>query len=106
VTKPGDSSPVTKPIAAVVRLDTNPVWRSLLHRVPTAERAAQLDRWLRANPGAWVRMYHGTDAALPILKQGLRPAGIARRNSLPSRLRWPSCVRCRQNDRRNPEIDR
>lgn len=66
------------------------MWRSLLYREPTAERVATLDRWLRANPGAWVRLYHGTDAALPVAREGLKPAGEARRNSLQSRTGYIS----------------
>jgi hypothetical protein len=53
-----------------LRLEAAPMWRSLLYREPTAERVATLDRWLRANPGAWVRLYHGTDAALPVAREG------------------------------------
>jgi hypothetical protein len=41
-----------------LRLEAAPMWRSLLYREPSVERVAALDRWLRANPGAWVRMYH------------------------------------------------
>lgn len=66
------------------------MWRSLLYRDPTAERVATLDRWLRANPGAWVRLYHGTDAALPVAREGLKPTGEARRNSLQSRTGYVS----------------
>ena len=66
------------------------MWRSLLYREPTAERVATLDRWLRANPGAWVRLYHGTDAALPVAREGLKPTGEARRNSLQSRTGYVS----------------
>jgi len=51
------------------------MWRSLLYREPSVERVATLDRWLRANPGAWVRLYHGTDAALPVARKGLKPTG-------------------------------
>jgi len=66
------------------------MWRSLLYREPTAERVATLDRWLRANPGAWVRLYHGTAAALPVAREGLKPTGEARRNSLQSRTGYVS----------------
>lgn len=68
-----------------VRLESAPLWRSLLYREPTSERVATLERWLRANPGAWVRLYHGTDAALPVAREGLKPTSEARRNSLQSR---------------------
>lgn len=56
-----------------------------MYREPTAERVATLDRWLRANPAAWVRLFHGTDADLPVLRDGLKPTGTTRRNSLQSR---------------------
>lgn len=71
--------------SAGLRVEAAPLWRSLLYREPTAERIATLDRWLRANPGAWVRLFHGTDAALPVLREGLKPTGETRRNSLQSR---------------------
>jgi len=76
--------------SARLRLEAAPMWRSLLYRDPTAERVATLDRWLRANPGAWVRLYHGTDAALPVAREGLKPTGEARRNSLQSRTGYVS----------------
>ena len=71
-------------------MEAEPMWRSLLYREPTADRVATLDRWLRANPGAWVRLYHGTDAALPVAREGLMPTGEARRNSLQSRTGYVS----------------
>lgn len=71
--------------SAGLRVEAAPLWRSLLYREPTAERVATLDRWLRANPGAWVRLFHGTAAALPVLREGLKPTCETRRNSLQSR---------------------
>lgn len=71
--------------SAGLRLEAAPLWRSLLYREPTAERVATLDRWLRANPRAWVRLFHGTDAALPVLREGLKPTSETRRNSPQSR---------------------
>jgi hypothetical protein len=76
--------------SARLRLEAAPIWRSLLYREPSVERVATLDRWLRANPGAWVRLYHGTDAALPVAREGLKPTGGARRNSLQSRTGYVS----------------
>jgi hypothetical protein len=81
---PGTSSPIAGAPGGV-RREAAPLWRALLYRAPTPERGATPDRWLRANPGAWVRLDHGTDAALPVAHEGLKPTGGVRRNSLQSR---------------------
>ncbi len=57
----------------------------ILARTPTPEVVARLDRWLRANPNEWIRLYHGTDAQVPVREQGLRPTSARRRHSLQSR---------------------
>ncbi len=54
------------------------------------EAVLRLARWLRANPDGWVRLYHGTDARLPIETEGLRPTSVRRRNSLQSRSGYVS----------------
>lgn len=54
------------------------------------EAVLRLARWLRANPDGWVRLYHGTDARVPVETEGLRPTGARRRNSLQSRSGYVS----------------
>ena len=54
------------------------------------EAVRRLARWLRANPDGWVRLYHGTDARVPVATEGLRPTSTRRRNSLQSRSGYVS----------------
>lgn len=62
----------------------------VIAKAPTPEVVARLDRWLRLNPDAWVRLYHGTDARLPVQTEGLLPTSQRRRNSLQSRSGYVS----------------
>lgn len=62
----------------------------IIAKAPTPETVARLDRWLRLNPDAWVRLYHGTDAGLPVQAEGLLPTTQRRRNSLQSRSGYVS----------------
>ncbi|MBI2513269.1 MAG: hypothetical protein HYV96_14930 [Opitutae bacterium] len=59
-------------------------------RAPTPEAVRRLDRWLRANPGGWVRLYHVTDARLPVRELGLLPTSARRRHSLQARSGYVS----------------
>ena len=44
----------------------------------------ELNSWLRGNPDAWVRLYHGTSIHTPVMEKGLLPATPTRRNSYQS----------------------
>ena len=70
---------------AAVDFSCDPAWRDIAFREPDTAAVARLTRWLQENPAVFVRLYHGTDAALPILKEGLRPTGMRRRHSPQSR---------------------
>jgi hypothetical protein len=64
--------------------------QEVVANAPTPEAVRRLERWLRLNPSAWVRLYHGTDARLPVLTEGLLPTSRHRRNSLQSRTGYVS----------------
>lgn len=73
----------------MIETKTTPL-SEVIAQAPTPETVARLDRWLRLNPDAWVRLYHGTDARLPVLTEGLLPTSQRRRNSLQSRSGYVS----------------
>lgn len=62
----------------------------IVRGIRTPEIVERLDRWLRLSPDAWVRLYHGTDARLPVQTEGLLPTSRNRRNSLQSRSGYVS----------------
>jgi hypothetical protein len=67
-------------------------WHSLFHGSPESDDPAikELDQWLRGNPNAFVRLYHGTAKDHPIMASGLLPTTSNRRNSLQSRSGYVS----------------
>ena len=59
----------------------DPRFHHLFYGSPSRAEVADFSRWLRENRNAFVRLYHGTAAANPVLQQGLLPASQRRRNS-------------------------
>lgn len=67
-----------------VDFSSDPAWADGTLVSPTPENLRRLRRWLRENRARTARMYHGTDAALPVPSQGLLPTSARRRRSLGS----------------------
>jgi GNAT superfamily N-acetyltransferase len=71
----------------VVDFSKDPEWHSLFYGKVTPEDMKRLRSFLydnRRNPFQFVRLYHGTDASLPVMKDGLLPTSNKRRRSLQS----------------------
>jgi hypothetical protein len=67
-----------------INFATDPQWHDVFYGRPTPERIKELGRFLRTDPNRFVRLYHGTDASLPVLEKGLLPTSTTRRRSLQS----------------------
>lgn len=62
----------------------DPAFHHLFYGQPQPQDMADFARWLRERPNAFVRLFHGTAAANPVLQQGLLPTTARRRNSYQS----------------------
>lgn len=56
----------------------------LFYGSPSATELKAFSSWLRSNPNAFVRLYHGTYAGHDVMEQGLLPTSANRRNSIQS----------------------
>jgi ParB-like chromosome segregation protein Spo0J/GNAT superfamily N-acetyltransferase len=59
-------------------------WHDLFYGSPDPKRLKELNQFLKRNPEQIIRLYHGTDASLPIMTEGLLPTSTKRRRSLQS----------------------
>jgi RNA polymerase sigma factor (sigma-70 family) len=71
--------------AKITDFSNDPAWQDIAYASPSQESISRLKNWLKENPEAIVRMYHGTAAKHPIKEQGILPTSANRRNSLQSR---------------------
>lgn len=69
----------------VIDFSKDPEWNDIAYQEPTKEALNRLKAWLKANPYAIVRMYHGTDASIPVQAEGLKPTRATTAKSLQSR---------------------
>ena len=69
---------------AVTDFSADDAWHDIAYREPTKEAIARLNAWLKENQYATVRMYHGTDAGIPVMKEGLKPTSARTAKSLQS----------------------
>ena len=81
----GETTTGKTPRPAVVDFSKDAEWHDIAYANPTKESLSRLKKWLKDNPNAIVRMYHGTDASLPIETQGLKPTRMNTAKSLQSR---------------------
>jgi hypothetical protein len=81
------SSPVSMSASnrPVVDFENDSAWHDLFYgTLPTPKRIQELNQFLNRNPERMIRLYHGTDAKLPIMEKGLLPTSTMRRRSLQS----------------------
>jgi hypothetical protein len=69
----------------VIDFSSDARFHHLFHGTPSEKQIQEFDRWLKANPDALIRLYHGTSSLNPIETQGLKKTSATRRNSLQSR---------------------
>lgn len=69
---------------AVTDFSQDDEWHDIAYREPTKKAIARLNAWLKENPYATIRMYHGTDGSIPIMQEGLRPTSARTAKSLQS----------------------
>ena len=69
---------------AVTDFSQDDEWHDIAYREPTKKAIARLNAWLKDNPYATIRMYHGTDGSIPIMQEGLRPTSGRTAKSLQS----------------------
>jgi len=69
---------------AVTDFSEDDEWHDIAYKEPTKKAIARLNAWLKDNPYATIRMYHGTDSDIPIMKEGLKPTNIRTAKSLQS----------------------
>ena len=69
---------------AIVDFSRDRMWHDVVYQDPTPAALTRLKKFLHDNPEQVVRLYHGTDAAHPVLRQGLLPTSASRRRSLQS----------------------
>lgn len=60
-------------------------WRDVIQLNHSPEAVKRLRNWLRDHPENIVRLYHGTAADLPVLREGLLPTSRSRRRNRQSR---------------------
>lgn len=63
---------------------TDPRWHNLFYGVPTRQELLDLTSFIYCSKNDWVSLYHGTDAAHPVMTKGLLPTSDSRRKSLQS----------------------
>lgn len=79
--------------STVVDFSKDDRWSDAMYNEPTKESLKKLKIWIKQNkndPFVIIRMYHGTDASLPIEEEGLKPTSSKRRHSLQSRSGYVS----------------
>lgn len=59
-------------------------WNDIFFDQPNVKRVKEFSSWLKSDPNRFLTLYHGTDATLPIMRQGLLPTSSSRRRSLQS----------------------
>jgi N12 class adenine-specific DNA methylase len=69
---------------AVTDFSEDEAWHDIAYREPTKKAIARLNAWLKENQYATIRMYHGTDASIPVMKEGLKPTSARTAKSLQS----------------------
>lgn len=69
----------------VVDFSKDAEWHDIAYQNPTTEALLRLRKWLKSNPNATIRMYHGTSAELPIQTEGIKRTSARTRKSLQSR---------------------
>lgn len=78
---------VAKPLGGPdnpVDFSQDPRFHDVFYGDPTFEQIHKLSQFLRADPNRFVRLYHGTSAAHPIMAKGLLPTCASRAKSLQS----------------------
>ena len=70
--------------SAVTDFSEDEAWHDIAYREPTKKAIARLNAWLKDNRYATIRMYHGTDASIPVMKEGLKPTSARTAKSLQS----------------------
>ena len=70
--------------SAVTDFSEDEAWHDIAYREPTKKAIARLHAWLKENQYATIRMYHGTDANIPVMKEGLKPTSARTAKSLQS----------------------
>ena len=86
------SSPLLQPKDAsktatwgdAVDFSSDPKWHDVFYGTPTPEGLKRLSSFLHGNPNQWITLYHGTDAELPIMEEGLLPTSAGRAKSMGS----------------------
>lgn len=68
----------------VVDLHSDEAFHHLFYREPERAEVLSFGRFLRNNPQAMLRLFHGTLAAHPVLEEGLLPSSAKRAKSLQS----------------------
>ena len=67
-----------------VDFSSDPKWHDVFYGTPTPEGLKRLSSFLHGNPNQWITLYHGTDAELPIMEEGLLPTSAGRAKSMGS----------------------
>jgi hypothetical protein len=65
----------------VIDFSVAPKFRHLFYGSPSTEQVNEFSCWLKENPTAFVRLYHGSAALNPILAEGIKKTTARRRNS-------------------------
>lgn len=70
---------------SITDFSIDPEWADIFYGEPPVDAVEELNEFLEDCPYCLIRLYHGTNAALPILEEGLLPSNIERSHSLQSR---------------------
>lgn len=74
-----------RPEGRPVDFSKDEAWNDIAYGEAKPEAVTRLKKWLKDNPDTVVRMYHGTNASIPVETEGLKPTSAKTAKSLQSR---------------------